>query len=78
MKKELTLQKAYELAVKKWEYIVGHNGSQNGLSSVFPEMDYFKAECSYCQMFFVNDNMNTTCGNCPLLLDKEFEDEGLV
>ena len=65
MKNKLTLERAYELAVKKWECIVNNDGNE-----VYPypkNIDALLFNCSYCEMFF----NEADCVNCPLNLDGE-------
>jgi len=62
--KELTIERAYELAVKKWQYIVDNNGKE---PDEYPyELKIIKLllfECSYCEMFF---DIEPKCEGCPL------------
>jgi len=59
--KDLTIEKAYELAVKKWQWIVDNNGSSMGLFEVIPEIEQYVSGCSYCYLYIELD-----CHGCPL------------
>jgi len=66
--KKLTINKAYELAVKKWQYIVDHDGDKNdSVYDAIPILNKLGGGCSYCQMF-VNDQPGSkdSCEGCPL------------
>ena len=60
---KLTKKKAKEWCIKKWEYIVANNGSEEGLLDKYPELNEFEAECAYCELYLRKDNM---CDKCPL------------
>ena len=66
MKPELTLERAYELALKKWEYIVNNGGNDDDLIyREIPELLGLKFECSYCELFW-NLPYSAGCKGCPL------------
>ena len=62
---ELTIEKAYELAVKKWEYIVKNDGDNSGQLAEIPELRHYNAQCSYCEMFIKSP---VWCKGCPLAI----------
>lgn len=58
---KLSKKKAKELSLKKWKYIVGNNGSEDGLTAAIPEIKDFSANCGYCEKY--------ECYECPLFID---------
>lgn len=69
--KTLTINKAYELAVQKWEYIVKNGGEYGDLIKDIPILDTFTAECSYCELFKAYGNNPDRCKGCPLNIDNK-------
>ncbi len=61
---ELTRKKAKELSIKKWEFIVKHNGSEFKFILVkeIPELKDLEAKCGYCEKYFDNKH----CNYCPI------------
>lgn len=65
---ELTLEKAKELAIKKWEWIVENKGKSFGVEDSIPELKGLNSECAYCELFA---DYKDECDGCPLSFKKE-------
>ncbi|MFA6917020.1 MAG: hypothetical protein WC222_11525 [Parachlamydiales bacterium] len=63
MKKEITLQEVYKLAVKKWKLVVDFNGDDRQADIAIPEIKQFRNNCPYCELFV---KVETGCKGCPL------------
>ena len=64
---KMTIEEAYRLAVKKWEYIVNNDDSNIGMYEAIPVLLIFKNGCSYCELF---ENLYDGCKDCPLSIFK--------
>ena len=64
--RKLTLKKAKELSIKKWERIVSQNGSNDGID-IHPDFKNLKHNCGLCQRYI--PDLNDTCVKCPLTKD---------
>ena len=62
---KLTKKKAKELSIKKWEYIVGNNGSEVRLLDTLPELDGLNDDCGYCEKYKTPGKMYL-CTKCPI------------
>ena len=62
--KILTLKKAVEISLKKWEYIVENNGSLNFLTTNIPELKYLVGTCGLCQLCSDTNNCNNIYHEC--------------
>lgn len=73
----MTGKEAKELAIKKWEIVIEHNGSDWNLHRELPrEIQNFKNECSYCELFMAFYNGRNICNkNCPLFIKNSDWDE---
>ena len=60
---KLTKKQAKELSIKKWEYIVGNNGKEDGLIKACPELEKLIAHCGYCEIYIA-------CDKCPIYFKK--------
>jgi len=60
---KLTIEKAYELSVKKWEIIVKDNGDDTRIPKMYAQ---FRADCPYCELFARRDGKDQICIGCPL------------
>ena len=75
--KEITLQQAYELSLKKWEWIKNQGGGFYDiclLRDVIPEQKDFTYDCAYCEKFLDHDTYRPTekdCYKCPLNLGRD-------
>ena len=61
---KLTRKKAFELSIKKWEWIVENNGKLNGLTQAIPEIVSLAAHCGLCEYNDLHED--GFCGNCPI------------
>ena len=74
--KELTLQQAYELCLKKWEWIKNQGGGLYDiclLNNAIPELEELLYDCAYCKKFFDHDTYKPSkkdCMGCPLNLGR--------
>jgi len=75
--KNLTFEKALELSIKKWEYIVEHNGYEDDYDEFdyhtfclwedLPELDLLNSNCGLCEYYRENDGVRIDfCHECPL------------
>ena len=64
---KMTIEEAYRLAVKKWEYIVNNDGSDIGLCEAIPVLKKLPSNCSYCSLFA---SMMYDCKGCPLQINQ--------
>ena len=73
---KLTKAKAKELSIKKWEYIVGNGGREEGLYNVYPEMKLLKCGCALCERFILTQSKRFgSCFECPIRPKlKEYDD----
>jgi hypothetical protein len=64
---KITLSKAKELCIKKWEYIVENDGdySEEDLVIEIPELIDLFSNCAYCELF-----IDEWCNHCPINLGK--------
>lgn len=70
----LTLEKAKELAILKWQYIVDNDGSDYGLKDMYPFLNSLFCNCSYCELFLLNSEVS--CFRCPINIDLSCLDNG--
>lgn len=63
----MTKQKAKELCILKWQYIVDNNGSNDGLVEKYPQLSMLRCNCAYCELY-VNtaSKKNMHCVKCPI------------
>ncbi len=67
---KLTKEKAKELSIKKWEFIIEKGGDAD--IEDIPEVKHFKYKCPYCELFVKKDEYGYEyCDGCPLDLPKE-------
>ena len=68
---KLTAKTAYKYAVKKWQYIVDHNGDYEYLTENMPVLNKFIVNCSYCELYNGIRTCDNPCKGCPLNLYKK-------
>jgi hypothetical protein len=61
---KLTNEKAIELSIKKWEFIVDNDGSSALLIFDIPELQDFSAHCGLCE--FNDRSGDGFCVECPI------------
>ena len=59
---ELTLELAKQLAEKKWQAIVDHDGSDSHIEDWVPEIDGMRAECAMCEFMLNQEGLK--CESC--------------
>lgn len=69
---ELTKKKAIELSIKKWEWIVENDGSEDFLLDEIPELNDLSANCGLCEKYWKNDAF---CRKCPINKDHDCYDK---
>ena len=60
---KLTKEKAIELSIKKWEWIVENDGSMAGLTLAIPELIGLASNCGLCEKYWKD---HAFCKNCPI------------
>jgi hypothetical protein len=58
-------KEAKELCIRKWEYIVEHDGKMDSaaLEEAIPELTNLLCNCAYCELYYNDD-----CTGCPINL----------
>jgi hypothetical protein len=67
--KKLTLEEAKALSIKKWEFIVDHNGDEDEdlMFKDFPELQNLKNDCALCELFYDTKDVGLyCCAGCPI------------
>jgi len=63
----MTKQQAKELSIKKWEWIVDHQGDSDGQLDSMPELIPLLHECGYCEKYFYTKSDELLlCAKCPI------------
>lgn len=57
----MTIQQAYYWVIRKWNYVVKCDGSDDTIFDKYPRLREFESECAYCQLF-----IKQGCDGCPL------------
>ena len=69
---KLTLKKAFELSIEKWEWIVKNNGYEDTSTLIddIPSLKGLHAQCGLCQKYHeAIVGQRDGCKNCPLLIN---------
>ena len=77
----MTKSEAKKWSIKKWEWIVAHDGCKDGLVIAIPELLEFESGCAYCEKYsksakmkYYKNGYRTYCYTCPLFDRKELRD----
>lgn len=61
----MTKEEAKQLCIKKWQWIVDHDGSSDDIEKALPELVKYPSNCAYCELFrFTNSGVR--CIDCPI------------
>jgi len=73
--KTLTKAQAKKLCIKKWNFIVKHDGRYytQEIEKKFPELANMQNECPYCELYITTDmfSREKDCLGCPINLYKK-------
>lgn len=69
---KLTLKKAFELSIEKWEYLSTKDythwyNSHADIKYSFPHLFILEGECGLCEYY---SELDAGCYNCPLFIDE--------
>lgn len=71
---KLSKEKAIELSIKKWQWIVDNNGSNNlyKLLRAVPELKDIEEYCGLCHKYLrvMTKPYSVSCGKCPIDITK--------
>lgn len=70
--KKITLKRAVDFSILKWESIIKYNGEPYHYTNEHPELADLKNGCGLCEKFL--DTNKETCGGCPLAQIQEQTD----
>lgn len=72
---KLTKERAKELSIRKWEWIIENNGFVNNdrLIEELPELFDLAHYCGLCELYcFEHDSELSHCLNCPIRPKREY------